>query len=183
MIFWWHPVDRCSCFQVSFNRSSMVRVEAHVSINCSITSETNYVWRLFNAMTHKPLSLQHFNLTQHVFHDPVFIIPPRSLPYGRYLVELLVCVDDFTAIWWRGIRTSWILGLENFRLKVKNSPLSVCFFDCWLGWVVQGLTSHRTHYRLFQRRVFCKGFPSLLQVKRPNQQHQYTEGIIKRIGK
>jgi len=39
----------------------------------------------------------------------------------------------------------------------------------WL--VVQGLTSHRTHYRSYQRRVFCKGFPSLLRVKRPNQQH------------
>jgi len=50
-------------------------------------------------------------------------------------------------------------------------------------WVVQGLTFHRTHYRSFQRGVFCKGFPSLLQVKRPNQQHQYTEGIIKLIGK
>jgi len=33
-----------------------------------------------------------------------------------------------------------------------------------LGWVVQGLTS-------------------LLQVKRLNQQHQYTEGIIEHIGK
>jgi len=43
--------------------------------------------------------------------------------------------------------------------------------------------THRTHYRSFQRRVFCKGFPSLLQVKRPNQQHQYSEGIIERIGK
>ena len=43
-----------------------------------------------------------------------------------------------------------------------------------LGWVVQGLTSHQTHYRSFQRRVFCKGFPSLLQVKRPNHQHQYN---------
>jgi len=42
-----------------------------------------------------------------------------------------------------------------------------------VGWlVVQVLTSHRTHYRSYQRRVFCKGFPSLLQVKRPNQQHQ-----------
>jgi len=51
------------------------------------------------------------------------------------------------------------------------------------GWVVQGLMSHRTHYRSFQRRVFCKDFPSLLQVKRPNQQHQYTEGIIEHIGK
>jgi len=38
--------------------------------------------------------------------------------------------------------------------------------------VVQGLTSHRTHYRSFQKRVFCKGFPSLLQVKRPNHQLQ-----------
>jgi len=31
-------------------------------------------------------------------------------------------------------------------------------------WVAQGLTSHRTHYRSFQRRVFCKGFPSLKTV-------------------
>jgi len=37
--------------------------------------------------------------------------------------------------------------------------------------------------RSFQRLVFCKGFPFLLQVKRPNQQHQYTEGIIEHIGK
>jgi len=33
--------------------------------------------------------------------------------------------------------------------------------------VVQGLTSHRTHYRSFQRRVFCKGFPSLYRSKDP----------------
>ena len=47
--------------------------------------------------------------------------------------------------------------------KLRQLPLPQC-------WVVQGLTSHRTHYRSFQRQVFCKGFPSLLQVKRPNQQ-------------
>ena len=81
---WW--------FQVAFNRSSMVRVEAHVSINCSITSATTYIWRLFNATTHRPLSLDDFNLTQHVFHDPMLFIPPRSLPYGRYIVELRVCL-------------------------------------------------------------------------------------------
>ena len=75
----------------SFNRSSLVRIEAFVSVNCSITSATTYVWRLFNASTHEPLSLADFNLTQHVFHDPVFFIPPRHLPYGRYVVELRVC--------------------------------------------------------------------------------------------
>jgi len=34
-------------------------------------------------------------------------------------------------------------------------------FETYVG-VVQGLTSHWTHYRSFQRRVFCNGFPSLL---------------------
>ena len=76
-----------------FNRSSLVRIEAHVSVNCSVTSATSYVWQLFNATTHKLLSLDDFHLTQHVFHDPVLLIPPRSLPYGRYDVELTVCSE------------------------------------------------------------------------------------------
>jgi len=32
-----------------------------------------------------------------------------------------------------------------------------------VGWfVVQGLTSNQTHYRLFQRRVFCKGIVAVI---------------------
>jgi len=85
------------CVQASYNRSSIVRVEAFVGINCSITSATTYVWRLLNATTHKPLLLAHLNLTQHVFHDPDLFIPPRNLPYGRYVVELRVCAPHWTA--------------------------------------------------------------------------------------
>ena len=85
------------CVQASYNRSSIVRVEAFVGINCSITSATTYVWRLLNATTHEPLSLAHLNLTQHVFHDPDLFIPPRHLPYGRYVVELRVCAPHWTA--------------------------------------------------------------------------------------
>ena len=84
------------CVQASYNRSSIVRVEAFVGINCSITSATTYVWRLLNATTHEPLSLAHLNLTQHVFHDPDLFIPPRHLPYGRYVVELRVCAPHWT---------------------------------------------------------------------------------------
>jgi len=86
-----HSTGRVWCVQMSFNRSSVVRVEAFVSINCSITSATTYIWQIFNATTHKPVSLTDLNLTQHVFHDPVLFIPPRCLPYGRYVIKLQVC--------------------------------------------------------------------------------------------
>ena len=79
-----------AAFQVAFNRSDVVRVEAHVTVNCSITPATNFVWRLFNATTHEQISLQELNLTDHVFHDPTLLLPPRSLPYGKYVVELRV---------------------------------------------------------------------------------------------
>ena len=84
-----YEADRC-VQAAAFNRSSVVPIEAHVSINCSITSATNYVWRLLSAVTHKLLSLQDYNLTRHVYHDPRLFIPPRSLPYGKYIVELTV---------------------------------------------------------------------------------------------
>jgi len=41
-------------------------------------------------------------------------------------------------------------------------------FDAGLDWIVQCLTSPPTQYRLYGRRF--------LQVKRPNQQYQSTEG-------
>ena len=51
----------------------------------------------------------------------------------------------------------------DFILVINNNFSRICY-----GWMEQCFTSPPTQYRLYRRRF--------LQVKRPNQQHQSTEG-------
>jgi len=53
---------------------------------------------------------------------------------------------------------------KSFRCKSPNPLKAASFID----WIVQCFTSPPTQYRLYGRRF--------LQVKRPNQQYQSTEG-------
>ena len=63
-------------------------MEVEVKINCSITSSTIYEWRVLNS-TGRDLVLV-TGLDEQLFRDPVLVLPPRSLEYGFYTVELQV---------------------------------------------------------------------------------------------
>lgn len=68
-----------------------VKVEVAVEINCSITSATQYEWKVFNS-TELLDSDRISGLDKQLFHDPVLVLPRRSLPYGFYAVELKVII-------------------------------------------------------------------------------------------
>ena len=59
-----------------------------MKINCSITSATIYTWQVFNLTDRQKVKLDH--VARKIFHDPVLLLPPRSLPYGNYSVMLKV---------------------------------------------------------------------------------------------
>jgi len=60
-------------------------------------------------------------------------------------------------------------GYNNFRLRFKQYRYSGIGRYSWVqDWIVQCFTSPPTQYRLYGRQF--------LQVKRPNQQYQSTEG-------
>ena len=72
--------------------------------------------------------------------------------------------NNCTQILWASILTI------NYELSVSKHEiqLQLCKYS-WIGlWIVQCFTSPPTQYRLYRRRF--------LQVKRPNQQYQSTEG-------
>lgn len=64
-------------------KSSEVKFEADIQINCSITESTTYTWKVYNATSNT--AMEDFSL-----RDPVFYLQPRYLPYGNYTVELKV---------------------------------------------------------------------------------------------
>ena len=59
----------------------------------------------------------------------------------------------------------------SYTVDSTNQQTNAVFADKALDWIVQCFTSPPTQYRLYGRRF--------LQVKRPNQQYQSTEGSYK----
>ncbi|CAH1789073.1 unnamed protein product [Owenia fusiformis] len=77
-------------------RSDTLKVEATVDVNCSITNTTRYQWRILNETTQTELDLAEY--AKELELDRILILPPRSLPYGIYTIQLKVAMSN-TIVW------------------------------------------------------------------------------------
>ena len=100
------------------------------------------------------------------------VFPPTPSALPDTLTKLLTC-DSYD---WRSntfhtifIEQSWQKNIWNHNQKDTGTMKSEKMIR--LDWIVQCFTSPPTQYRLYGRRF--------LQVKRPNQQYQSTEGSYK----
>jgi len=83
--------------------------------------------------------------------------------------EMIYKLDRFT--WKHGYQNQSYI-LVTYMNTCANVGQITHIITTGLDWIVQCLTSPPTQYRLYGRRF--------LQVKRPNQQYQRTEGSYKR---
>lgn len=74
-----------SCY-IQVHRSADLKVEAEVKINCSITSSAKYQWLLVNSDSQQQLNPSLYPQQR----DAIFYLPPRSLAYGNYTLNLTV---------------------------------------------------------------------------------------------
>lgn len=69
--------------QIKFNRSDSVVVGAEISLDCDISHLTEHTWIVRNVSNNSTVKT-------YKVHDDTLILPPYSLPYGKYSVTLNV---------------------------------------------------------------------------------------------
>ncbi|XP_059150531.1 polycystin-1-like protein 1 isoform X3 [Physella acuta] len=80
--------------QLEFLQSELIRVEANIKINCSVTSRVRFRWEVKAATNHVPVNLYLPRMVErrayrHV-KSPALILPPWTLDEGKYIFQLKV---------------------------------------------------------------------------------------------
>ena len=76
-----------------------VRVESHVTLNCSASGDLTYEWRVHSlrgrdwSQERTPVEVDAWLL-----HHPVLLLPPHTLPLGFYVLTLKVRVQHVSVI-------------------------------------------------------------------------------------